>query len=735
LREKPLSYLPPEWHDARMNSMALPLSNPSLALRRLRAFFSFFFIECSLCPLLALLAVVMVPQAHAQIPGAPLNVPATLETETAAPAPGQTVTLAFHFKPKPGWHGYWENPGDAGFGMQLKWNLPKGVAAGKPRYPVPQPLIISGLMNHVFEHEYAVLVNLTLDKEIAAGTPLPVKVRGDWLSCTDQICVPEGGDLAIDLVAGGGDIGQAERARFDAWRSALPVPLDRQAVYTIDGKSISLAIPYPKSAAVADVWFFPRTDKLFRYAAVQSARRTGDWLIVTGEVDSGFSGQIDGLLRFNDAQGIEVRAMPGAVPAGGDTVSVFGESKPLAGGGDGLYFLSILGFSIVGGLLLNLMPCVFPILGLKAIAIAKAGGDERQARRDALAYSAGIVLSCLALGAVMLALRAGGEEIGWAFQLQDPAIVLLLLLLMVAITANLAGLFEVGGIRAGDKLTRQGGIAGSFWTGVLAAVVATPCTGPFMAVAMGAALLLPVAQALLIFAGLGLGLALPFLAIAYIPALRSRMPKPGPWMNNFRKWMAVPMALTSLALLWLLWRLNGLPGLVVGLTAGVALTVGIAIAVSVRGKAETAEKHYYLSLLVVIFGMGNIAFNHLPESTNRGVAAGHGELVSSPFSEDLLRDVRAKQIAIFVYFTADWCVTCKVNEAAAINRDVTIAVFNKAGITTLKGDYTRRDPAITRFLAKHGRSGVPLYLYYPAGQEPQVLPQVLTVDMLTELAK
>lgn len=666
--------------------------------------------------------------AHAQIPGAPLNVPATLEAETAAPAAGQTLTLAFHFKPKPGWHGYWENPGDAGFGMQLKWNLPKGVTAGQLRYPVPQPLMISGLMNHVFEHEYAVLVDLTLDKNVAAGTPLPVKVRGDWLSCTDQICVPEGGDLAIDLVAGDGDIGRAERTRFDAWRSALPVPLDRQAVYAIDGKRISLAIPYPKSAGVADVWFFPRTEKLFRYAAAQSARRTGDWLIVSGEVDSGFDGQINGLLRFNDAQGLEVRAVPGGVPKGGDVVSIMGQIAAPENSQTSVNFGWILGFSILGGLLLNLMPCVFPILGLKAIAIAKAGGDERQARRDALAYTAGIILSCLALGAVMLGLRAGGEEIGWAFQLQDPAIVLLLLLLMVAITANLAGLFEVGGIGAGDKLTRQGGMAGSFWTGVLAAVVATPCTGPFMAVAMGAALLLPVAQALLIFAGLGLGLALPFLAIAYIPALRSRMPKPGAWMNSFRKWMAVPMALTSLALLWLLGQLAGGSGWLVGGTASAALLIGIILIV--RQKAPVSS---ILGLAIAILAMGFLALDRSPAPSKN--AGSEGELGGMLFSEQKLAALRAEGKPVFLYFTADWCVTCKVNEAAAINRDETTKAFEKAGIETLVGDYTRRDPAITRFLAKHGRSGVPLYLYYPAGREPQVLPQVLTVDMLTDLAK
>ena len=314
------------------------------------------------------------------------------------------------------------------------------------------------------------------------------------------------------------------------------MPLDAQARYAIDGKRISIAIPYPRGAGTEKVWFFAKTENVFRYAAPQSARRTGNWLVVTGDIDKAFDGRIDGLLRFNDAQGLEVRAMPGVVPAGGDPVSVLGGTNAQENLQSGIGFGWVLGLAVLGGLLLNLMPCVFPILGLKALAIAKAGGDERNARRDALAYTAGIVLSCIALGAVMLALRAAGEEIGWAFQLQDPAIVLLLLLLMVAVTANLAGLFEVGGIGAGDRLTRQGGVAGSFWTGVLAAVVATPCTGPFMAAAMGAALLLPTAQALLIFAGLGFGLALPFLAIAYIPALRSQMPKPGPWMDcNFRK--------------------------------------------------------------------------------------------------------------------------------------------------------------------------------------------------------
>jgi thiol:disulfide interchange protein len=259
-------------------------------------------------------------------------------------------------------------------------------------------------------------------------------------------------------------------------------------------------------------------------------------------------------------------------------------------------------------------------------------------------------------------------------------------------------------------------------------VVATPCTGPFMAAAMGAALLLPVAQALLIFAGLGFGLALPFLAIAYIPALRSRMPKPGPWMDRLRKWMAVPMALTALALLWLLAQLVGGIGWVVGGLAAAALLIGIVLIVRRRAPIWSI-----LGLSLAIFAVGYIALGRLPAPVEGGAA--QGRLGGEAFSEQKLSEMRAEGRPVFLYFTADWCVTCKVNEAAAIDRDETAKAFAKAGIVTMVGDYTRRDPAITRFLAKHGRSGVPLYLYYPKGGEALVLPQVLTVGTLTSLSK
>ncbi len=683
--------------------------------------------------LLLMLPFIGLGPAYAQLPGAPLNVPATLEAESATPAPGQNVTLALRFKPKPTWHGYWQNPGEAGFAMQLKWALPKGVTAGLPRYPVPSPLNVLGQMNYVFERDYAVLVDLTVDKAIASGTALPIKLRGDWLACTDEICVPEGDDLSIRLIAGDGK--SDKRGQFDRYRMALPVPLDRNARYAITGKSIEIAIDYPAAAPVGNVYFFPLTEKLFRYSSPQSVRRIGDRLIIKAEISGPYNAPINGLLRFgeSDTQGLNIRAVPNAdqaaFPAGGTPVALVGQSKTALPSSLPMHFGWIIAFAILGGLILNLMPCVFPILGLKALALAKSGGDEGAARRDALAYTFGVIISCIGLGGMLLLLRAGGQEIGWAFQLQEPGFVLFLLLIMVAITANLAGMFDIRGVAAGDALARRGGLSGSFWTGVLAALVATPCTGPFMATAMGAALLLPVWQGLLLFAGLGLGLSIPFLLIAYSPRLRALLPRPGPWLLRFRLAMAVPMGLTALALLWLLWRLSGGNGLLIGLFAGVIV---IAICTSYGRVNMSSRALGWIGAGLGVFAISYAALNQYAKPTPQSASAAD-TLNGEAFSPELLASYRKENRAVFVYFTADWCVTCKINEVTAISRDEVQSHFTASKIAVLRADYTRRDPVISRFLAQHGRNGVPLYLYYPAKGEAQILPQILTVDALLKL--
>ena len=667
---------------------------------------------------------------YAQLPGAPLNVPATLEAESAVPAPGASVTIALHFKPKPSWHGYWENPGDAGFGMQLKWQLPKGVTVGTLRYPVPEPLVISDLMNHVYEREYAVLVDLNIDKAVALGTKLPIKVRGDWLACTYEQCVPEGDDLAIDLMVGNGTVNANDQGRFDAWRAGLPQVMDRGARYAIKGDVIEIAIPFAKGAALDQPYFFAKTEQLFRYAAPQSARRVGDMLVISGKVDKAFNGPIEGVLRIGDAQGLVVLAKPGTIPAGGDIVRTRGQNGPAEKPDSTVNLGWILGFAVLGGLILNLMPCVFPILGLKAIALAKMGGDERAAKTDALAYGAGVILSCVALGGLLLALRAAGGEVGWAFQMQEPRSVLILYLLMVGVTLNLFGFFALGSINAGDALTRQGGTAGSFWTGALAAVVATPCAGPFMAAALGAALLLPAPFALLLFAGMGFGLALPYLLIAFVPVLRRKIPKPGPWLDILRKWMGLPMALAAAFFLFILWRLSGSTGLLLGLGTTVLMAALLFALGKMQQRGGSSRWALVAAALLLVGGSAVLlprdAIVRKPDTANKLI-------VSEEFSDTKLAEYRAHGDRVFVYFTADWCVSCKANEWAAIQREATAKAFAAKNVKVLEGDFTRKDPAILHFLAQHRRSGVPLYLYYPKGGEAQILPQVLTSNMLQEL--
>jgi thiol:disulfide interchange protein len=334
-----------------------------------------------------------------------------------------------------------------------------------------------------------------------------------------------------------------------------------------------------------------------------------------------------------------------------------------------------------------------------------------------------VVGICLALGAALLALRAGGSAVGWAFQLQEPRVILLLLLLVTAIALNLAGLFELPSVAGGGKLAGRGGTAGAFWTGALAAFVATPCTGPFMGAALGAALVLPEAAALAIFAGLGLGLALPFLLLGFVPALRRRLPKPGPWMRRLRHILAVPMFLTALALAWILERQVGGAGLLVGLAAALA----VAVALWWGGR-----RHAWLPFAPAALAVA-AALAFIPTAVEPAEAHPGGTLAAEPFSEARLAALRAANRPVFLYFTADWCVTCKVNEKAVLERAEVAAAFKARGVQVLVGDWTRGDAEIGRFLEKHGRSGVPLYLWYAPGKEADVLPQILTVSRVTGL--
>jgi DsbC/DsbD-like thiol-disulfide interchange protein/cytochrome c biogenesis protein CcdA len=670
----------------------------------------------ALAAIVALLFAVLAAlwSAQAQAPGETNHMRAELLAE-APPVPGETLTLAFHFTPEPGWHGYWLNPGDAGYGMELEWRLPEGWEAGEPQYPVPEKLVIAGLMNHVYEGDYAVLVPITVPEQAAVQNVAPIGVEANLLVCTDEICVPERKDLTLDLSQVSG-----RDARFDAWRAEIPADLDQPAAFESTAETLRLAIPVPASLELGSPHVFIDQVQLVDYGAVQTVTRDGDTLVVEipREGIAENPAEVSGILDFGgDGQGVRFAAVPGEVPSGG---MAFG------GGEFGSIWL-LLGAALLGGLILNVMPCVFPILSLKALSLARAGESEAEARREGVAYSAGVLVATLALGVLLLALRAAGNEVGWAFQLQEPGVVVALLVLAAAITANLAGLYELPSL----SFTQSGGRQSAFATGLLAAFVATPCTGPFMAAAMGAALLLPWWQGLLLFAALGLGLALPFLALGFVPPLRRMLPKPGKWMDTFKKVLAVPMGLTALALIWLSWRLGGAWFAVIGVLLGLAL-VGWLKQLSERREGRSALLNPLVSGALIVVG-GVSVLQWVYQSPTRSGEA-EGLIAATPFSEAALAEARASGQPVFVWFTADWCVTCKVNESVAIEREATKAAFEKAGVKALVGDWTRRDPAITRFLTANGAAGVPLYLWYPAGGEARQLPQVLTPDSLVELA-
>ncbi len=641
------------------------------------------------------------------------HIRAELRAESATPAPGSTVALAIVMTPEPGWHGYWKNPGDAGSETLAKWTLPAGATAGPLRYPVPGRLLLAGLMQYVYEKPYAQLVDLTLPAGLAPGTPLPVRLKLDWLECTKEICVPASADLSLDLTVGDG--APSARAAFDGYRAAMPRPLGSPATFEGKDGRFRLAVPLPEAVSVDGAYFFPLTDGALDYAAPQTIARDGDRVMIETAIGPAPPAVVEGVLALAGGTGLSLEAKAGTVATAA--------ASPAAGGGT---LLLALGGALVGGLLLNVMPCVFPILSLKALGLARSGASERTAREEAMAYAAGVILVCVALGAVLLALRAGGSAAGWAFQLQDPRVILLLMLLTAAIALNLAGLFELAGTGAGQALVEKGGRAGAFWTGALAAFVATPCTGPFMGAALGAALVLPPAAAIAVFAGLGLGLALPFLAIGFVPALRRRLPRPGAWMDRFRRILSLPMFATALGLAWILGRQAGVDGMTLGLAA--ALVAGCALWWYGRRQSAGRPRAWIALLPAAIASAAAVA------TVTPAAPAAEAKSGAEPFTETRLAALRAEQRPVFVYFTADWCLTCKVNEAAAIDRAEVRDAFAARKVAVLEGDWTDGNAEIGRFLAAQGRSGVPLYLFYPVGGEGQVLPQVLTPGMLAGLA-
>ncbi|MBO2627404.1 thioredoxin family protein [Shewanella algae] len=655
------------------------------------------------------------------------KIAASLLLESRMPAAGTETTLAIRMSPKAGWHGYWLNPGDAGFPLQLQWHLPEGVTVGELQYPAPEQLLASDLMNYIYHGDYALLAPLVIADDIAAGTPITLAVDIRYLVCSPKLCVPEQQRLQTRFKVGEKGAPKKYLETFNTWRQLIPRPAAASADFTVHKDQFVLSLPLPESITLAEEpHFYPEVNGVLSNTASQSFVRKGDRLFMQTVATEGNVSDFYGVLSLNETLAIRIKAVR---QPEGNLVFPTQVSLPPEQPGNLLVtsLIAVLG-AVLGGFLLNLMPCVFPILSLKVLSLANLS-DERVARTGAVAYTFGAVLVCLLLGAFILMLREFGHQVGWAFQLQRPEIIVALILLMMAIGLNLAGLFELGTLSSGGRLQHKPGAVGDFWTGVLAAFVAIPCTGPFMATALGAALVLPTSIGLTVFAGLGLGMALPFLLVGFIPALRQRMPRPGAWMVTAKRFFAVPMFLTALGLVWVLMQQSDSQYVFTALLLVLLLSLGLWL----TGLFQQAgrQKPWWPLVLVLVISGGFLT----TVAPGSGIKATVTDAESTmAFDEEILLAL-VKDQDVFLYFSADWCLTCKVNEKTAIERQETQTAFSRANTAVMLGDWTNGDPKITGFLAKHQRSGVPLYLWYQRGNlQPQVLPQVLTSSMLIEKA-
>ncbi|WP_029014153.1 protein-disulfide reductase DsbD family protein [Niveispirillum irakense] len=694
-------------------------------------------IALSLTALALLTATPALAAPVASQPGVTENVSTRLTLETDAVAPGQQVWLALTQDIREHWHTYWRNPGDSGIPTSITWTLPEGWQAGEIVWPAPQRFPIGPLVNFGYANTVHMLVPLTVPATAVVGEPVAVKATVDYLVC-DDICIPESVDLDLTLpVAAQASAEAAVAPVFTAARASLPVPSPYEARFTTEEKAnrLVLAAPGLDQGKIRDVFFFPHDYQAAASNAAQKLTLTGQELsldLVPGGALP--AGPVEGVLTFTedlDGQSLRhafaIRAEPVAAGAGGATIT----GTVGAGQGGGTTLLSALVLALLGGMILNLMPCVFPVLSMKAMALIAHGPSH--ARQHGLAYTAGVLVCFAIVAGALLVLRAGGAAIGWGFQLQDPLVVALLAYVMLLLGLSLSGVFTIGSsvMGVGQGLATRGGLAGSFFTGVLATVVATPCTAPLMGTALGYAITQPWYVAIGVFMALGLGMALPFLALSFSPWLLRHMPRPGVWMDRVKQVLAFPLYASVAWLVWVLSVQAG-PDTVAVVLAGLVL---IAFAAWLYGATQHAGSGFWrvggtvaaLALVLVAgIGAGRSAAVATPAMASTATAA-DGSRHFEPFTEARLAELTGQGKPVFVNFTAAWCVTCLVNERTSLSTDAVKAAMQDKGITYLKGDWTNRDANIARILESHGRSGVPLYLLYVPGKaEPEILPQLLT---------
>jgi thiol:disulfide interchange protein DsbD len=697
------------------------------------------------------------------------NAKAHLIGELRTVSPGSSFWVALELDIHDGWHTYWRNPGDSGKATTLSWDLPPGFSAGPIVWTTPHRFELPPLVNLGYAQHAMHLVRIDAPADLRPGTTAALRANASWLVCAD-VCIPESAGLQLNLpvTAAAGAIDAANAAKFAAARRETPVPAPAAtSIRAADGHLVlTLGREWGERLShIQSLEFFPYDDGLIEYAAPQKLARQSDALQLTLKAGDQVpaNGPVRGLLLATEQNGsvstqipMEITAILGgsgpAAAAAAGTTGTTGTTGMTGTGGAGAAAAprtgaaattapglgALLLLAIAGGLILNLMPCVFPVLSIKAMGLVEqARKHPATVRAKGLVFAAGVITSMLTLAAVLLALRAGGEQIGWGFQLQSPLFVTLMVYLLLAVGLNLSGVFEFGGGLAGlgDGLTRGDSYRASFFTGVLTTLVATPCTAPFMAAAVGAALTQSAGIALGIFAALGVGLALPYLFLSFAPWMRRALPQPGPWMDTLKQVFAFPMYASAAWLLWVLAQQTP-----AGLAVAFAGIVLVAFAAWAYQKSKSGSRHSQRLALITAVVAAIVAVVLPVQVANTSAAPSRTQ---APGANDGWQAYDAARVAqlvasgrpVLVNFTASWCLTCLFNERNAF-RDASVqALFRGKGVTLIEADWTNRDPAITAALASFGRAGVPLYVIYnakPGSAEPAVLPQLLSAGIVRD---
>ena len=654
------------------------------------------------------------------------KVTASLVSSHDSVAPGQNFYIALRTELDDKWHTYWRNPGDSGEPVQIEWQLSDGVTAGDINWPIPYAIPTGPIINYGFEGTPLFPVKFTLSEEAAPGSVITVSANFYYLVCKD-VCIPEDGSVSLPIAVGEPAEDTRWKTEIDTALAAVPKRGDIKSGIAKSGDMLELTFTNLPEGDVSQAYFFPYEQGILGHSEAQIVTRGKDGLRLTTAPDylwdNGTPETAEGILTYvvdGKTVGTELSL------AIGQSLDIGAAAAPKAAIGGVTLSTAIIG-ALIGGLILNLMPCVFPVISIKALSIAKsAHGERAKIKREAWLYTAGVIATFLLLTVILLALKAGGNEIGWGFQLQSPKVVAVLAVLLFVIGLNLLGAFEFGsGLQnTGSELTQKSGAAGSFFTGALAVIVATPCTAPMMAGAVGYALAAPSIVTLAVFMALAIGFALPLLLIAYLPGLLSKLPKPGPWMVRFKEILAFPMFAAAIWLVWVLSLQAGEEGVLFVLSAMLAVALAIWL---LKGKSALGK---------VLGAVAVIAAIALPLSlTSAAVtpSANAVKLNAESWSPARVAELQAEGRPIFVDFTAAWCVTCKVNEKVVLNKTKTQKLFAETNTAFLIADWTNKDDVIAAELAKYGRAGVPLYLVYNnKSVNPVILPQVLSHDVIRD---